>query len=405
MDPKHPSILRLLFLSALATALFVGALAWGAATLLLVVATTPGGRFTALALVLAIPALCAAPFAWDLRRREPALACLGVLLALGCLAWGHALHIAPSAEEQPMAPLRSLYLGEAEHPRASLASTVPEVDQFTIGSYLMGPIDPFLDAEQTERVRGLFQDIYGEMAQDPAFADMGSAMAYSYAELFGRTWNVGHIYVYTPPHNGDEPMPVLVFLHGWGGPFQGYQWVLKRFADAHGWAVVSPSFGMGWWRQQAAMESVARALDWIDTQPELDGERMIISGLSNGGPGVSAAAVSFPERWQGVVFVSAVMDADRLHELGESLAAHDTPALVITGDAERRIPIEYSAAWVDSLRHARAPVQLEVFEGEDHFLLFSQPGAVMGRLGTWLDTAITASDRPSRTRPPPDPGS
>ena len=405
MSSPIRSLSRLIALSALTTALFIGACVWGASALLLAVASTPGGRFTALAFVLGVPALCAIPFAWDRRRREPLLAGLGVLLALGGLSLGWALHIAPEACDDPDAALRSIYLGDGAHLRYGLANIVPEVDQFTLGSYLMGHIDLFLDPEQTLRVRGLFQQIYGEMAQDPDFAGMGSAMGHSYRELFGRPWDVGHIYVYEPPHDSDEPLPVLVYLHGWGGPFLGYQWVFERFADAQGYAVVSPSYGMGWWRQDSAMDTVARALEWIDRQPELDGERMILAGLSNGGPGASRAAQSFPERWQGVVFLSAVMDDDHIFGLGESLAEHDTPALVVTGDAERRIPLPTTEASVRSLRMVHDRVQLEVFEGEDHFLLFSRPEAVMASLGDWVEAELDPSDTPSRTHPPPDPGS
>jgi pimeloyl-ACP methyl ester carboxylesterase len=332
------------------------------------------------------------------------LAALGVLVALGGLALGHAMHIAPDVPTHADVPLRSIYLGEGAHLRHGLANIVPEVDQFTLGSYLMGPIDPFLDKEQAERVRSLFQDIYGELASDPAFAGVGSAMGHSYRELFGRSWDVGHTYVYTPVHEDGVRLPVLVFLHGWGGPFQGYQWVFRRFAEQQGYAVVAPSFGMGWWRQDAAMPTVARTLEWIDQQPELDGQRVILAGLSNGGPGVSRAASAFPDRWQGVVFLSAVMEEDRLFELGEAMAARDVPMLVITGDAERRIPIAYTRACAQSLGMVHDRVQLEVYEGEDHFLLFSQPDEVMQRLGGWVEAEITRSDTPSGTHPPPDPG-
>jgi pimeloyl-ACP methyl ester carboxylesterase len=396
--PTRP-LPRLLALSALTTLLFIGACVWCMALLLLVVALTTGGRLTALALVLMTPALCALPFAWRSRRREPALAVLGVMLALGGLSLGWAQHIARPAPSQPDAPLRSIYLGEGQHLRGGLANLVPEVDQFTFGSWLVPFVDPYLDAEQTERVRALFQQIYGEMEGDPTFARMGSAMGWSYRELFGRRWDVGQLYVYRPPTAGEEPLPVLLFLHGWGGPFLGYQWVLKRFADQAGYAVVSPAFGMGWWRQPGAMPTVARALDWIDEQPGLDSERVLLAGLSNGGPGVSRAALAFPERWRGVVFLSAVMDRDHVFGLGESLAEHDTPVLVITGEAERRIPLVYTETDVEALRMVHERVAFEVFPGEDHFLLFSQPEAVMERLARWVEAEISpasaAGDRPS----------
>ncbi len=384
-DMAHSPPLRRFLFAALATVLFVGVLVWSMAMLLLMVAETAGGRWTALALVLGVPPLCLAPFAASLRRqREPALAALGVVLAIGGLALGRALHLASDATDDPSAVLRSVYLGEAKHRRYGLANLVPELDQFTLGSYLMPAVDPYLDGEQTLRVRALFRDVYRDLAKDPAFEDMGSAMPWSYRELFGGRPDVGHLYVYTPPHEGDEALPVLVFLHGWGGPFLGYQWVFQRFAKANGYAIVAPSYGMGWWRQRGAMTAVERTLEWIDDQPSLDGSRLILAGLSNGGPGVSQAAITYPERWNAVVFLSAVMDTRRLASLGESLAQHDTPVLVITGDAERRIPLAYTETCVDSLRQAHQGVDLRIFPGEDHFLLFSQPDAVMELLAEWV---------------------
>ncbi len=389
MAHRRPPALRLPLLSLLATGLFVGGLVWLAAALLLAVAETPGGRCTALGFLLAIPALGGLPFALGSRRREPAVAAAGVLLALGALAIGWAAQIAPEGGPGPGGTLRSVYLGGGEHPRYALANLVPERDQFALGSHLMGPLDAYLDAEQTRRVRALFQRIYEEAAQDPDFAAVGSAMPWSYRELFGRSWDVGHHYVYRPPGHEGEPLPVLLFLHGWGGPFLGYQWVLKRFADARGWAVVSPSFGMGWWRQPQAEPALERTLAWIEAQPDLDGERVVISGLSNGGPGVQRAVLAFPGRWDGVVFLNAVMDSDRLFAVAE--AAEGIPILVVTGDAERRIPVEITREWARSMAMVHPRVRLEVFGGEDHFLLFSQPEAVMELLGAWVVEDVSGS--------------
>ncbi|MFH1463545.1 MAG: hypothetical protein ABIO70_04090 [Pseudomonadota bacterium] len=400
MEPTAPTLRRLLTLSALTTLLFVAAMVLAGSLLLLLVATTPGGRLTALALVLALPSLAALPFAWSSGRREPATALCAAGLLLGALFGGWALHIAPEARTSPGPGLYTVYLTDASHPRASIANLVPERDQFTLGSWLFPFVDPFLDAEQSERVRTLFQRVYAEADADPALADSGSAMAWSYAELFGRRWDVGHLYVYEPATSSPEPRPVLLFLHGWGGPFLGYQEVLRRFADAQGYAVVSPSFGMGWWDQTGAMPALERALAWIDAQPGLDGQRVVLAGLSNGGVGVVRAAVAFPDRWRGVVFLSGVMEASRLAALALSLVDHDTPALVITGADERRIPLEYTQGCVDVLRAGEVRLDLEVFSGEDHFLLFSQPDTVMALLGRWVETEV---GEPTPARNAPDP--
>ena len=95
------------------------------------------------------------------------------------------------------------------------------------------------------------------------------------------------------------------------------------------------------------------------------------------------------------MFLSAVLEQDRLIGLGESLAAHDTPVLVITGDAERRIPLGYTEAGVRQLRTVHERVELQVYPGEDHFLLFSQPEAVMRDLGDWVEREISSPDTPS----------
>lgn len=349
---------RLLAGGATLLGLPVAALAVG----LLIVAETAPGRFTAAACVI-VP-VAAIHWAWRRGIRWP-LSALGLALGVGCLIAARAL--TPSAAEVRATGI-SVYLGARDHDRLALANLVPEIDQFTLGSHLVHHVDPIIDPAQAARIRGLFQQVYRELRADPVFARAGSTMDAAYGELLGLPWRNEHLYRY-PPEGAGPARPVILFLHGSAGNFLGYLWVLKRFADAHGWAVVAPDYGFGNWNHGDPEAVFAQLLRYIDTRPDLDGTRIVLTGLSNGGLGVGRALRHAPQRYRAVVLFSAITD---LIDQGVPI---DAPFHLLHGAADRRIPLHFIEQSVARLRAAGARVALTV-RPSDHFLFFEDRAAV-----------------------------
>ncbi len=373
-------------LASLAAALFAsGALL---AALLTVVAETTGGRLTGLGCLLGFSSatvLVVAPFLPSGRQAlQPGV----VGLVLMTVLVGIAASLTPSGIPSGDSRIRSVWPGPATYPRFALANIVPEVDPFTLGSYLV-PIDPFVDLEQSRRIRALFQVIYRDLRADPDFLATGSSMAYSYRDLWTGSAESGHLYVVLPEHPRREERETVVFLHGTLGAFKGYAWVLRGLADRCQVAVVAPDFGAGFWFRPGGVEAIEAAVHWAEAEPGLASPRTLI-GLSGGGYGVSRAAVELPDQWASVVYLSGILERDWMPQVAH---ASDRPVTVLWGAQDRRLPNAHTTTGIAALQKAGAHVQTRVWPEEDHFLFFSQPDAVLDELARAVPGCSGAPDR------------
>jgi predicted esterase len=129
------------------------------------------------------------------------------------------------------------------------------------------------------------------------------------------------------------------------------------------------------------------------TQVELDPRRLYLDGLSNGGLGVSRLASAQPEKFRGLIFLSPVMDTSLVDNPTFQQAWQGRPVLVITGAADERISLSYVEQRVATFKAGGVAVTKRVYPGEDHFLFFSQPEAILADISTWL--AATAQTEPA----------
>jgi pimeloyl-ACP methyl ester carboxylesterase len=225
------------------------------------------------------------------------------------------------------------------------------------------------------------------MERDPDFHALGSAMGWTYAELADQPFEVGHYDLYVPRHRGTGPLPAIVFLHGFAGNFKVYTWVWAKLAEARGVAIIAPSDGAGYWRPPGGIDAVFGALDDASAQVAIDPERVYLAGLSNGGYAAWRAAQAAPERFRGLILISPVMDARVMEDAMFLRRWGGRPVLVVTGEADERIPLSYVHEHVTTLQANGVPVQEVVYPGEDHFLLFSKAQSVMDDIARWLADA------------------
>lgn len=348
------------------------------AWLLLFAAETLSGRLAGL-----IPVLLAAWIPSLLVLRLTRQRIWIPILILGFIATASAtmLVMTPDGQTPPDAPVRSVFL-KGEFDPWSVANVVPEVDQLKLGTYLVPLVDPFIDWEQAARLRGLVLDQYRDMNDDQDFPRLGSVMGFAYADR-----DVGHLYVFVPP-GGTSSRPVLIFLHGSGGSFKAYFHIFYELARGQNMVLVCPSFGFGNWHQAGGVETIDRAYEYAIGPLGGSRDRVYLAALSNGGRGATRALAAHPDRYKGVVFVSAVMEP-----LIIGSARHDgTPTLVLHGAKDRRIPMSYAELGIEALRSAHADVTVRVWPEEDHFLLFSQEPAVRDEIAGWMLSVLGRQD-------------
>jgi predicted esterase len=355
----------------------VGALA----LLLAIVAESASGGLCGLGFFSGSLGLTVLLLAWGLDwRRARLLGLAGMVLGLIFLLGSAAL--APSGETAPEASLQSTY-AKRDYCRYSVANLVPEIDQFTLGSYLVPLLDPHIDHAQSAHIRGLFQEVYRELRRDENFAEAGSAMNYAYRHVFGVfPYDAGHQYCYIPGWR-EEPYPVIIFMHGSGGSFKGYMWVFKALADAHGVAILAPGLGMGTWPKAGTEACIREALAVCASHPRLDENRVVLVGLSNGGIALSHSA-PFADQLQGFIGISPVLHRRAFEDFDFQAAWRGKPVLLLHGPEDRRIPLSTVKAAASDMRRGGLQVTTEFFEGEDHFLFFNQRAAVLEAIWAWL---------------------
>ena len=199
-------------------------------------------------------------------------------------------------------------------------------------------------------------------------------------------------WVYKPP--GDGPFPVVISIHG-GPEGQARPWFTSTYQmwlAKLGVAVVVPnvrgSAGYGktylgldnGFRREDSVKDIGALLDWIESQPELDADRVAVFGGSYGGYMVLASAVHYSDRLRAAVdivgisnFVTFLENTQdyrrdlRRVEYGDErdpeMRAHlekisplnnvekiSVPMFVVQGENDPRVPVTEATQMVAALR-------------------------------------------------------
>ncbi len=356
-----------------------------ALALLLLVAcvTLQGALFAIGALLLGIAPALFLFGSCRLRLRRSGLIAFGtwLLIALWLVV------VSPRGDSNSAARVKNCYVGGTNrYQRYALGAMLPEVDQFMMGFKLITYVDPLFTRKQSNSLAQLTRTIYAELEADPDFHALGSVMPAAYDELWGRPFDRGHYFFYVPPQlDRKKPAPALVFLHGSGGNFKAYTWLLSRVADECGMVLISPSCGMGNWHEPRGLRAVEAALDDAAKSVPLDMNQVHLAGLSNGGLGVSRVASSeLGKRFRSLIFISGVCDDPAIDAGAFANQWGGKPVLIITGEADDRVPFSYVNRYASSMRDSGALVEMHSYEDADHFLFFSHRDRCLRQLSDWL---------------------
>jgi poly(3-hydroxybutyrate) depolymerase len=186
------------------------------------------------------------------------------------------------------------------------------------------------------------------------------------------------------PENAPEgPLSAIVFLHGSAGNFKAYTWIWSQLAEEQGFVIIAPSFGFGNWRQPGGCEAVLRAIEDAASQVDIDRSQIYLTGLSNGGLGVSQLAAAHPDLFRGLILISPVIDTTLVDTAAFQQAWENRPMLLISGRADKRIPFGYMQERIQNLRAGGIDLTTAIY-AEDHFLFFSQAEGVLADISIWL---------------------
>ena len=296
----------------------------------------------------------------------------------------------PSGRPRQGSPIQHRFSkGPIPFPQHSLFNVIPESEQINMGFLVMPFLDPYFTFGQALRVSGPTRALYREMEADPDFHALGSAMVWAYPEMWGEPADVGHYYLYIPKHRRRGPIPAMVLLHGSVGNFKPCTWVLSHLAEKCGMAIISPSFGKGDWRLPESRQAVERTLEDASRVVEIDRSQLYLAGISNGGLGVSQVADALPDRFRGLIFISAVFEPEILSTSHFLNQWQGRPVLVLAGDADERIPFSWTQEQVALLKAGKVNVRDISYPGEDHFLFFTHWKDLVETMSDWINSNLS----------------
>jgi predicted esterase len=353
-------------------------------TMLLAVAVSFQGRVFAVgAIALGLVPLLAWMNPENKWLRRTALALL--LLWMGIAIW--LVRVSPNGKPPTGARVENRYVGgKWNYQTQALGTLLPELDQFMLGFRLMPILDPLFTQRQAGPLINDTREIYQELEADADFHALGSVMPDAYNEIWGLPFDRGHYFLYVPRSlDRTKPATALVFLHGSGGNFKSYTWLLSKIADEQGVVIVSVSGGLGNWKAPRAPQMVVEALDDAAKVVALDMSRIHLAGLSNGGLGVTRTLISpYANRFCSVILFSPVCDDQAVNSATFAENCRGKPVLVISGELDDRVPITYVRQCRDAMRRVGVHVQLSVYPEANHFLMFSHRERWREEVSEWL---------------------
>lgn len=304
-----------------------------------------------------------------------------VLIPAGLLLYGIPLLLAPNGGTKD-GRVRNCFLhGQGTFSRYSPWNVIPEGDRVAAGIHLLRLRE--VRSSEATRLQSLVLPLYAEMDQDPDFHAIGSVQHMGYRELMGMEFRTGHYHVFLPKAKEGEKLPCLIFLHGVGGNMKTCLWVLSRQNRC---AVIAPTFGMGNWYKPGGAEFVVDvAREAMATLP-IDPHKTFLMGYSNGAMGVTRAAVKAPRLFAGFIYLSPITEDEFFSTAEFSSQAGHARVLVLHGQCDERIPRNMVEGTAGTLKRLGFDVHTRFYDDEDHYLLFSQPQAVVTEILEWMES-------------------
>lgn len=179
-------------------------------------------------------------------------------------------------------------------------------------------------------------------------------------------------YLLYVPDNAEEPMPLVVYLHGGSGrgddpekllEIDGFPQYLAqgKLGDVRAYVLMPqlPSDTAGW---AEAGESVMKLIDNVCETYAVDADRISLTGHSMGGTGTWALAAAYPQR-----FSCAAPLSGSVQRTPQTMDALETlPIWAFVGAEDTVVPPNASDAMVKQLRARGANARLTVLDGASH---------------------------------------
>ena len=224
-----------------------------------------------------------------------------------------------------------------------------------LGGLAAGSKELGLSSEQTSQLTALMTDVYGRISADTEMK-ASSALPYCFAP---RKPSTGHYFLYLPDPVPEDPQ-CIIFLHGYGGNFLFYPWVLKEeFPDA---VILVPSWGMSWYGGSTTY--LRYMIDDAEKRIRKKLNHPLLMGISAGGRGGFRIYANDPDLFAGFVCIANAPESAVLPKLPSAGSF-----LLLNGTRDEMVPVEVVRRIVSYLEQQIDSFLFKEIEGGHFFLL------------------------------------
>ncbi len=284
------------------------------------------------------------------------------VLALVRAGWA----FAPRWPDSTTSALVRTRYAHGDGPHALWFGGIPERHTMRLGSWVG------LAADEYKEAGALLDGLYADIEESDLFERRESPLLDSWFRDREHFW-------LAIPEKRAGPVPLIIFVHGDGGTFQFYPWLLAREAVARGFAIAFPSHRLGFPGGEEAAARLGRVVDAVAREVPIDVTRVSLVGLSGGGPAVFGAALHDSRRYRSLVTVSAIAP-----ELSHAEPMRGVRVLLLHGTEDPRARIEWIRTARDQLTKAGVPVELRE-EKTGHLALATSDGKWPRQIFEWLE--------------------
>jgi len=227
-----------------------------------------------------------------------------------------------------------------------------------------------------------------ELDPEPVVASVGLHASGSAADAGER----GGFCLYVPErYRPDRPWPLVVALHGGAGSGRQYLWVWLREARTRGFLLLAPTAAGPTWSMlgpdvdATALESM---LNYVSARWAVDRERILLSGLSDGGTYALSLALRERSPFSAVAAIACTLHPRLMTEAGLRSAAGRRIYLV-HGALDWMFPVEQARFAHAELAAAGADIVYREIPDLSH----TYPREENDRILSWFDPGLRLPSR------------
>jgi phospholipase/carboxylesterase len=193
----------------------------------------------------------------------------------------------------------------------------------------------------------------------------------------------GGFSLYVPEYySPDRAWPLVMALHGGSGNGRGFLWSWLRDARSHGAIVVAPTATGSTWAlmgKDADTANLARILDVVRSRWNVDSDRLLLTGMSDGGTFCYVTGLERASPFTHLAPVAATFHP-LMAEMADAERLRALPVYIVHGRLDWMFPVQVARQTRESLSAAGAGVTYREIDDLSH----CYPREINAEILNWL---------------------